>query len=418
MKKKIFILSIPISLSILGIIYLQVDWMRKTYGVEFAGINKIADYALANAVAKVNEENVQEAVQAMYKTLPPPSNRGDISCSPNFDSLTVYAYNKHDVKPVANVTSFTIGRLKFVLPIEQVEKQSADLDMASIFNGLNEAMAPPPFFKIDASDSLKILNYFKENLKKANLDIVPNETNIFFVKGEKDSKSPPNYQQLSIGTPKTMGIGLKFYQPSTLFSFATKRIWVGAYFQNHQKQVMARMMYGSLLSMALVVVMIVCFLYLIGLLMKQKRIGEMKDDFISNLTHEFKTPISTISAAMEAMQNFNALKDPEKTARYLKVSRAELLRLDAMVTKVLDIASYESKTLELDLQKVDISLMIKEITENEQLRADHLVEFTLILDPEVKTFLVDENHFRNVIVNLVDNAIKYAERDVKIKIKV
>ena len=61
MKRKIFILSIPILLSILGIIYLQVDWMRKTYGLEFESINKLSDYALSNAVATVNKENIESA---------------------------------------------------------------------------------------------------------------------------------------------------------------------------------------------------------------------------------------------------------------------------------------------------------------------------------------------------------------------
>jgi len=422
MRTKLLWLSIPIIFSISGIIYLQIDWMQKNYILEFDSINKISDFALTAAVTKLNEENIEEASQALMKELPTGLNRVDIKRSQTFDSLIVTIHDNQSVESGLNVvkTSINIGRLKFNMPnsvLGSLKVNKATHPMDVILGRISKSLAYKSNITVDLKDSLKLADYFKENLKKADLNVMPSEMELVFFRG--DFKTIMQ-QKNNVVVPEVLvalGTGFKLYQSAKLSSFNGERTWVGAYFHSHQKQIIARMMYGSLLSIILIVFMMVSFIYLIGLLLKQKRIAQMKDDFISSLTHEFKTPISTISAAMEAMQNFNALKDPVKTERYLRVSRAELSRLDTMVTNVLDIASYENNTLQLDLQLTDIEALINEAVTSENFRAEKPVEFLVSIDAAVINLKVDRDHFRNVIVNLIDNAIKYSTSEAKISIK-
>ena len=422
MKNKLLWLSIPIIFSISGIIYLQIDWMQKNYILEFDSINKISDFALTEAVTRLNKENIEEVSQTLMKELPMGSGRVDVTPSSTFDSLIITFYGDHAIKNGTDVvkTSVNMGRLKFNMPNGTIEglKVGKGANPMDVFLGsISKWLKYKSDVAVDLKDSLKLANYFKENLKKADLNVMPSEMELVFFRGDFKTIMQQKNDVVIPEVLVALGTGFKLYQSAKLSSFNGERTWVGAYFHSHQKQIIARMMYGSLLSIILIVFMMVSFIYLIGLLLKQKRIAQMKDDFISSLTHEFKTPISTISAAMEAMQNFNALKDPVKTARYLEVSRAELSRLDTMVTNVLDIASYENNTLQLAFQLTDIEALINEVIASEKFRADKPVEFVVSIDAAVSNLKVDPDHFRNVIVNLIDNAIKYSTAEAKISIK-
>ncbi len=142
----------------------------------------------------------------------------------------------------------------------------------------------------------------------------------------------------------------------------------------------------------------------------------MKDDFINNMTHELKTPIAIISAAVEGMQNFNALQDKEKTIRYLETSRKELNRLNDLVTKVLHMASYEKKDIQLSLEKIEMDELMTDIIESFKNHSDKALNITYKNASSVKYLEADPVHFRNAVSNLVDNAIKYSGDQVDISI--
>ncbi|GAB3922854.1 sensor histidine kinase [Mucilaginibacter myungsuensis] len=185
---------------------------------------------------------------------------------------------------------------------------------------------------------------------------------------------------------------------------------------NMQGLIASKLLFFLMLNGFLMFCLIFSIVYLIKLILQQKQLAEMKDDFINNLTHEFKTPIATVSAAIEGLQKFNAINDKEKTERYLDISRAELNRLNDMVTKVLNISSYERKDLKLDKESVDLEDVVTQVTQMEQLKGVKPVRFSVNIAPDVRKIIADPLHIKNVLGNLIDNAAKYSKDSVDISI--
>ena len=194
-------------------------------------------------------------------------------------------------------------------------------------------------------------------------------------------------------------------------------IAVRATFSSPFRHILGKMTWTLLSSAVLLLFTVLCFLYMLRTILKQKKLSEVRNDFINNMTHELKTPIATVSAAVEAMQNFNALNDTRKTENYLRISRQELQRLSDLVEKVLHIAAEEKEELELFREETDINELVGSIIANHRLKANKKVDFTytILANPVVN---VDKTHLSNAINNLVDNAIKYSGEPVEITIQV
>ncbi|MCE7067089.1 cell wall metabolism sensor histidine kinase WalK [Dyadobacter sp. CY326] len=159
-----------------------------------------------------------------------------------------------------------------------------------------------------------------------------------------------------------------------------------------------------------------CFVYMLHTILRQKRLSEIKNDFINNMTHELKTPIATVTAAVEAMMNYGVLDHPEKAKSYLSISQNNLGRLSELVEKVLNLAVEDKQEMTLHREPVNLRQLIGEITEGYKLKATKQVHFEhQIADNEVVS--VDPIHFANVLSNLVDNAVKYSNEAVTVIFK-
>jgi len=169
------------------------------------------------------------------------------------------------------------------------------------------------------------------------------------------------------------------------------------------------------LSLLLILFFIYCSNYMIDTITQQKKLAELKDDFINNMTHELKTPIATLTVAIEGLQKFNALNDPEKTQRYLHTSRNELVRLNDLVTKVLNISAFEHDKINLVKENINADELMKDVIASEQLKTDKKVEINY-QNNGLTTIIADKLHFRNLLVNLVDNAIKYSGEHPQINV--
>ncbi|MCW3462457.1 sensor histidine kinase [Chitinophaga nivalis] len=193
-------------------------------------------------------------------------------------------------------------------------------------------------------------------------------------------------------------------------------LFVRASFDSPLQFILQKMMWTLLSSVVLLVLTTLCFIYMLRTILKQKKLSEVKNDFINNMTHELKTPIATVSAAVEALQNFNALNDQRKTQTYLDISKNELQRLSDLVEKVLHIAAEEKEDIELFREPTDLDEVIDNILSNHQLKALKPLQLRYDNNLSGQTVFVDKGHLSNAINNLVDNAIKYSGEQVQLYI--
>ena len=161
----------------------------------------------------------------------------------------------------------------------------------------------------------------------------------------------------------------------------------------------------------------VSFILIFRSLQEQHKLAKLKNDFISNITHELKTPISTVSVALEALQNFQVLNNPERTKEYLSISQHELQRLSILVDRVLKMSMFEQKALQLHLERFDVQATLQKIMQSMGLQFEK-VHAKVHLHVEGEQFGVegDAVHLTNVFYNLLDNALKYSPEDPSIEI--
>ena len=189
-------------------------------------------------------------------------------------------------------------------------------------------------------------------------------------------------------------------------TFLPKNSLLKIHFTNTTKEILKRILTGILLSTLLVLVVISCLFYLLKIIKHQKQIAEMKNDFISNITHEFKTPIATIGVALESIKNFNVINDTEKTKSYIDMSNNQLTKLNVMVEKLLETASLDSENLQLKKEPYNVTDLIQNLVNKHALE---LKDKTLMFENSGDDIIaqIDAFHFENAINNIIDNAIKY-----------
>ena len=160
------------------------------------------------------------------------------------------------------------------------------------------------------------------------------------------------------------------------------------------------------------------FLFVYQSLRKQMRLTEIKNEFIRNMTHELKTPISTVSVAIEAMQNFDALQNPERTREYLAISQLELNRLSLLVDKVLRMSLFEQGEPELKTEPIDFLALVEEVLSAMKLQFEkYRAEVKLSVTGKQFNLRGDRLHLVSVLYNLLENALKYSPESPKIEVR-
>ena len=173
----------------------------------------------------------------------------------------------------------------------------------------------------------------------------------------------------------------------------------------------------AILSLLFTLIIVVAYSSAIYQLIQQKQISEIKSDFINNMTHEFKTPIATINLAVEAIRNPKSITDQEKVLRYLGMIRDENKRMHAQVENVLRISKLEKNQLDISKDRVDVHDIIEDaITHIELIVEDRGGYVNTHLDAKRTEVLANDMHFTNVIVNMLDNAVKYSPETPKIDV--
>jgi two-component system phosphate regulon sensor histidine kinase PhoR len=173
-----------------------------------------------------------------------------------------------------------------------------------------------------------------------------------------------------------------------------------------------------LVSIALIIIIIGSFYFTISTIFMQKKLSETKTDFINNMTHEFKTPISTISLAGEVLSDKTIEKSKEDLDKYLGIIKNENKRLAGLVENVLQAATIEKGRLKFKIQECDIHQIIREVIESMNLQVVNK-QGSIITDFKAQRYslFADKMHLGNIIFNLIDNALKYTEKNPEIRIE-
>jgi len=238
----------------------------------------------------------------------------------------------------------------------------------------------------------------------------------YTIKYKDPSKDIDYYNSVEKDIETINSVKLKsFLSTSSKSSLLPQRSELSLLFNNISNDVFKRIIWGIVISTLLVLAVISCLFYLLQIIKRQKQLAEVKNDLISNITHEFKTPIATIGVALESLQNFNMIDDREKRKTYLDMSRSQLSKLNVMVEKLLETATLNSDNLELNIENYNISEVIQAITEKHQFQ-DEIKSITSAIEDGIFAD-VDLFHFENAINNIVDNACKYGGDSIHIDVK-
>ncbi len=180
------------------------------------------------------------------------------------------------------------------------------------------------------------------------------------------------------------------------------------YFPNEKAFIISRLYHLLFVSFILFLIIIASFSFSIITINKQKKLSEMKNDLINNMTHEFKTPISTISLACEALRDKDIQKSEDIYNNYISVIDEENKRLGIMAEHILRSASTESGRLKLNISQINMHEIIENVVNNKQINAESLGG-KISLELEATNYILqgDKIHLTNVINNLLDNALKY-----------
>ncbi|RKR82840.1 phospho-acceptor domain-containing protein [Mucilaginibacter gracilis] len=418
MKKNTgYLLSLCIA-AVTGVLVLQLYWIRSYYEVNKATFEKEVNLAMEDAVKKEFDIRCDSIEQHVYKML---LDTNEIALTWRYDQkhkapmFTVS--NKHDLK---QSNSFRTDSLL------QVPTSATDL----VF----KQKLARHFARQIRNDDLMghFVLFYTQNLGK----FITDETNKYDF---DTTRLRPVLKQLladrDIHMPFTFYLRIKdstvnksHLSPSLTAkypviskAFITYKKsktdhYVRALFEAPSPYIWSHM--GLLFAGSVFLIGGVAFsmFYLLRSLFQEKKISAIKNDFISNITHEFKTPIATVSAAVEALTSFDVLDDREKTQRYLHHSKNELNRLATLVDKVLNISLYENQQFDIRPEELNVDEMINAILNESSLVVTKPVKFNYMNNSGVATIFADKVYFQHTISNVIDNSIKYSDKQAEITV--
>ncbi|MBP6385776.1 MAG: HAMP domain-containing histidine kinase [Pseudarcicella sp.] len=192
--------------------------------------------------------------------------------------------------------------------------------------------------------------------------------------------------------------------------------YFGVHFPDKKFYILGDLENWFISSMILLIVMMF-FVYALMVIFKQKKLSEIQNDFINNMTHEFKTPISTITISSEVLMKPDIIDKPERLLSYASIIRKEAARLKKNVDTVLQTANISQKIDKLNFEKVDVSEIIEELEVNtEPIFKEKNATLKVILNAKNTFIQADRLHFTNILHNLLDNGLKYCQNEPQIEI--
>ncbi len=436
MNKKLFsLLIILMSLSLLGIIFVQGYWIKNSYDTREDQFTlnvrqlliSVSKEIQLNEVEKYYDiyssfiDTIQVPDQASFSELiyTITNERNDetyifsdgvleenYKLSNNVLDLDIenIQFKKITSRRITTKITSGIDGSKSVQSKTESFKRLKDYEQNQFENAYKNILAKTPIHKRVSGE--KIEKLVKSQLKERGLS-----TNFEYAVYSNDLATKIRSKNFTLDPTSTYGVPL-FVNEDMKTSF---QLYVN--FSDKKRFVLKSILGMAILSLVFTGIIIITYASALSQLRKQRQISQIKTDFINNMTHEFKTPIATINLALDALKNPKVTDDKEFIARYHNIIREENRRMHTQVENVLRISKLEKN--ELDLEKDEINL--------EYIIEDAITHVSLIVEDKggyIKTHLNAANatvygsdiHLTNVIVNIIDNGIKYTEGSPEIDI--
>jgi two-component system phosphate regulon sensor histidine kinase PhoR len=398
-------LFIPALSASAGLLCLQIFWMRNEWKNSTDVLQRQIEYAFQSAI-DTEEANRKEKLSGYLKSILSDTNFIDIKTRYN-EKQGVWMITMSDAKNKKDYSSWSNSEMK--IGPELTEKQKTEAIDRYVADNVTKNVENNIIFfytqrfgelwtkkyKNLSLDTLYLQKLFKEQLAAKDI------TTSFVIRYTDTSAVSAQLKSMN-GTLVTKPV---FVNYSTINDYRKKYMAV-AYIYNPVTLLFRRLWLALATTFLLLSLMFYCLYRMYKTILQQKHLHELKNDFIGNMTHELKTPIATVTAAIDGLQYFDGLKSSEKTERYLNTSRMELQRLNDIVSKVLDISIYERQEVELSKEQIEIVSLLETVVQSFEVRG---VTFSWEIQSEQDPITVsaDKIHLKNVLYNLVDNAVKY-----------
>lgn len=439
MGKKLFVLLVVLmSLSLIGIIFVQAYFINNTLKNEEKNfeLNVIRSLSFVSKAIEDKEFRVfASRTQALFDS-------GSVPDTTNIRGILVYSYD--DITNETTVyqngileESFKLPSLFFDIGLDSVDvKRITNQSETKVFkkNDFNNELEISPDKFIQEMNQLDDLskkvfeeayrNQFKnypiykrvskeevnallESKLKQNGINTPYEFAIY----DKDLATKVQTDNFERNTESTVGV------PIFLDNNNKSDYLLYVDFPERRRFLLSSILGMIVLSILFTSIIILAFSSAIYQLIKQRKIAQIKTDFINNMTHEFKTPIATINLALDSIRNPKIIVDQEKVMRYLNMIKDENKRMHAQVENVLRISKLEKNELNISKEREELHDLIEDaITHVELIVEDRKGYVKTHLEANKSSVLANETHFTNVIVNILDNAIKYSDDEPKIDV--
>jgi two-component system, OmpR family, phosphate regulon sensor histidine kinase PhoR len=413
MKQRLTLILVLMSVSTMCLLLFQFYWSYQAFQSASKTFKKDINEALQAAVDKEMEHR-QDEIAAKYKGWLADTNLVIIKC--HIDTLSgLSVFSIVDKKPSYNdKVEFTVGYQEFQ---EKPARMTPRIKQYFIDRFVGTQIR-------ENLEQGNVINYTKslgalmqEAMLNSHLD--KDRLQQFYAKELLERDIETGYHLVC--DPKQMAVPEAFPFATRNFkfgyTFGSKKPLdeVRAYFPDPNKLLLLRMKWVLLSSLVLIAVTIFCFAYTLRTMLRQKKLSELKNDFVNNMTHELRTPVATISIAAEAIQEFNLSKTSAE--EYLSIIRQQSGRLSHLIDGILKNLAFEQDQLELTPRTFPLQQLVQQAVLQHKPQLD-LAQAEVIchLPAQAIPVRVDELHLLNVLSNLIENALKYSRGSLQLEL--
>ncbi|MFI5133663.1 MAG: sensor histidine kinase [Chitinophagales bacterium] len=409
--KKLRWLGILMMVTILGIAGFQIFWLKQTYDREEKNLSFKTETAFITTVRNLQGSKIK--LERIFSDSLPHGKKIVISSGgmdqPNGDRM----YPRQNIVTTINVLQDKIR--------DSLEKKGAkrpgvviSFDKSSFSYKHDSAMLNPELSgQALRSKTRDLMFRFMADVDSLQDTLKVKEISIAYTTALKNQKTVVPFTVLRLDTsvlspegPGSNEITLGFAHPITY------KMQLGNTVPYLLKQIASPIIF----SFFLVGATVLSFLLLYRSLLRQRRLAVLKNEFISNITHELKTPIATVGVAIEALKNFNAIHDPQRTKEYLDISSNELQRLSLLVDKVLKLSMFEKKEIDLKYETLNLKGVVDEVVTSMRLQLEKYHARVSVTANGDVNLQGDRLHLLSVVFNLLDNALKYSKGEPSIQV--